>query len=198
MNTLHNMTDEELAISYTKGSNAAFDLLLSRNQQRVFNYILFIVHNRDIADDLFQETFIKVIIKLQEGKYVSNGKFTAWLMRVAHNVVIDWFRSQKAEKIVNSCQDNDLQRISDCSCAMNDMENQLITSQSLSDLRRLMEQLPVPQREVVYMRFFQNLSFKEIAEESGVSINTSLGRMRYALLNLRRMMDKYNLEFPIR
>ena len=180
------MTDEELAMSYVNGNNKAFDLLLERNQSRLFSYILFIVHDRSMAEDLFQETFVKIISKLHEGKYSSSGKFVSWMLRIAHNAVMDWYRRQKNEKTMEVYNENDLYGDSTGVLDAN-IENHFVKEQVLRDVQRMMNLLPITQREVVFMRFYQNLSFKEIAELTNVSINTALGRMRYAVMNRRRM-----------
>ena len=180
------MTDEELAMSYVNGNNKAFDLLLERNQSRLFSYILFIVHDRSMAEDLFQETFVKIISKLHEGKYSSSGKFVSWMLRIAHNAVMDWYRRQKNEKTMEVYNENDLYGDSTSVLDAN-IENHFVKEQVLRDVQRMMNLLPIAQREVVFMRFYQNLSFKEIAELTNVSINTALGRMRYAVMNMRRM-----------
>ena len=180
------MTDEELAMSYVSGNNKAFDLLLERNQSRLFSYILFIVHDRSMAEDLFQETFVKIISKLHEGKYSSSGKFVSWMLRIAHNAVMDWYRRQKNEKTMEMYNENDLYGDSTSVLDAN-IENHFVKEQVLRDVQRMMNLLPITQREVVFMRFYQNLSFKEIAELTNVSINTALGRMRYAVMNMRRM-----------
>lgn len=193
MKKLNEMTDEELALSYIDGNNRAFDLLLSRNQTKLFSYIMFVVHNPDMANDIFQETFVKVIVKLQQGKYTTNGKFGAWCMRIAHNVIMDWYRDIKVKKIVEPTHDNDLSNISASHLLAGNIESEYVYSQVMSDVKKMMNLLPPTQREVVYMRFYQQLSFKEIAQLTNVSINTSLGRMRYALLNLRRMAKEHNV-----
>ncbi len=193
MSNLERMTDEELAMLYINGDNKAFDLLLSRNQTRLFSYIMFVVHDRETANDLFQETFVKVITKLNQGRYVTSGKFSAWIMRIAHNVIMDWFREQKAEGIVDQGEDNDLSNIPNTSILDDNIEDAYVRAQVLKDAKKIMEALPPSQREVVFMRFYQDLSFKEIAEMTGVSINTSLGRMRYAILNMRRMAKKHDI-----
>ena len=180
------MTDEELAMSYVNGNNKAFDLLLERNQSRLFSYILFIVHDRSMAEDLFQETFVKIISKLHEGKYSYSGKFVSWMLRIAHNAVMDWYRRQKNEKTMEVYNENDLYGDSTSVLDAN-IENHFVKEQVLRDVQRMMNLLPITQREVVFMRFYQNLSFKEIAELTNVSINTALGRMRYAVMNMRRM-----------
>lgn len=193
MKDINEMTDEELALSYVNGDNRAFDLLLSHNQTKLFSYILFVVRNRDVADDIFQETFVKIITKLQQGKYTPSGKFSAWIMRIAHNVIMDWYRAQKADKVVDSTKENDLSNISGSEVVIGNIENQFISSQTLEDIKKMMEHLPTTQREVVFMRYYQEISFKEIAETTGVSINTSLGRMRYAILNLRKMVHENDM-----
>ena len=197
MKNLNDMTDEQLALSYIDGNNRAFDLLLSRNQSKLYSYILFVVHDRDLADDVFQETFVKVISKLQAGRYTACGKFSAWLMRIAHNVIMDWYRESKADRIVEPTAGNDLSNLSGEGLYEGNIENQYVNTQVMSDVRRIMESLPAPQREVVYMRFFQQMSFKEIAETTNVSINTSLGRMRYALMNMRRLAKEHNIALQL-
>lgn len=193
MKKIEEMTDEELAMIYVNGNNRAFDILLERNQSKLFSYILYVVHDREMADDIFQETFVKVITKLQQGKYSQCGKFSAWIMRIAHNVIMDLYREQKVRMTVSPTEDNDLSNISSGEWLDSNRENMFVREQVLSDVKKLMNHLPATQREVVYMRFFQELSFKEIAEVTGVSINTSLGRMRYAILNLRRMAKKHDV-----
>lgn len=191
------MTNEQLALSYVNGNNQAFDLLLSRNQSKLFSYILFVVHDQDLANDIFQETFVKVITKLQERKYVDSGKFSAWIMRIAHNVIMDWYRDNRAQNIVEATEDNDLSNINSNSCLDYNIEDRYINEQVLRDVKKMMNLLPPTQREIVFMRFYQEMSFKEIAETTGVSINTALGRMRYAILNLRRMAKKSKMSIEV-
>lgn len=193
MKNLQDMTDEELALSYAVGNNRAFDLLLLRNQSKLFSYILFVVHDRETAEDIFQETFVKVITRLQEGRYTVSGKFGAWIMRIAHNAIMDWYRDQASMRIVDTSADNDLSNIPGADIFEGNIENRFVNSQIMTDVRRLLDALPPMQREVVYMRFYQQLSFKEIADSTDVSINTALGRMRYALLNMRRMAKANNM-----
>lgn len=192
MENLNLMTDEELAIMYVDGDNKAFDLLLSRNQEKLFTYILFVVRDREMANDMFQETFFKVVSRLQQGKYIANGKFSAWLMRIAHNVIMDWYRQQRAQNIVDAPKENDLSNVGS-TLLESSREGELVNNQVMEDVRRMMSHLHASQREVVFMRFYQQMSFKEIAEATGVSINTALGRMRYAILNLRRMTREHQL-----
>lgn len=189
MEKLCKLADEQLVEMYAKGDNSAFDVLLSRYQQKLYSYILFLVHNEDTANDLFQETFVKAIVTIQQGRYVESGKFSAWLTRIAHNLIIDKYRQDKNANLISN--DNDECGIFN-NAALSDItvEMKIIKEQSLADVERLVKELPAVQQEVVYMRFYQNLSFKEIAEATGVSINTALGRMRYGLINLRRMVEE--------
>lgn len=198
MNNLNEMTDEQLALSYVNGNNRAFDLLLSRNQSKLFSYILFVVRDRDVADDIFQETFVKVVTRMQQGKYTTSGKFSAWIMRIAHNVIMDWYREQRSDKIVEAPRENDLSNLGRKDDLLDgSIESQFVNMQVMADVKKMMNNLPAPQREVVFMRFYQDMSFKEIAEMTGVSINTSLGRMRYAILNLRRMAKQHNIQLQL-
>ena len=196
MRKLEEMTDEQLALAYVEGDNRAFDLLLSRNEVKLFGYIMFVVHDQERANDVFQETFVKVITKLQQRQYVPNGKFLAWCMRIAHNVIMDNYRENRSKGTVDVAGDNDLSNISSESLLDSNIESEYVNTQVLSDVKKMMNMLPTAQREVVFMRYYQNMAFKEIAEVTGVSINTSLGRMRYALLNMRRMArdNKLSLE----
>jgi RNA polymerase sigma-70 factor (ECF subfamily) len=191
------MTDEQLALLYADGNNRAFDELLSRIQDSIFAYIMCMVRDEELANDLFQETFIKAITKLRDGKYKDNGKFSFWMTRIAHNVIIDHYRELKGFHIVDAPKDNDLQNLRHASVLENDRERTMVNEQVLCDVKRLMEALPEPQREVVFMRYYQDLSFKEIAEATGVSINTSLGRMRYALINLRKLTRQNGVELNL-
>ena len=193
MKTYTNRTDEELALLYTTGDNKAFDELLERNQQKLFNYIKFVVRDYEMANDIFQDTFIKAIVKLQEGKYTDSGKFYYWLTRIAHNVIIDKLRRIKSEHIIEPNDDNDLNTLSNDTLKEGNRENEYVNAQIMDDVRHLMDSLPANQREVVYMRYYQDMSFKEIADLTGVSINTSLGRMRYALINMRRMAKQHQM-----
>ena len=187
MNTWNNKADETLVSLYAEGENQAFNVLL--NRYKLYSYIYYIVRNSEMTEDIFQETFMKAIITIRQGRYNENGKFSAWLRRIAHNLIIDSFRQEKSENLV-SCDEPEVNILNNIGLAEGTIENAIVNRQILSDVRRLMEFLPDEQREVVYMRFYQDLSFKEIAEQTGVSINTSLGRMRYAILNLRRMAEK--------
>ena len=193
MKTFVNHSDEELALLYSAGDVKAFDELLARNQQKLFNYILFVVGDQELANDVFQDTFVKIIVKLQEGKYTDSGKFSFWLTRIAHNVIMDRYRRQKSEHIIEPNKENDLSQLRTDTLTAGNRENEYVNTQIMDDVRHLMDSLPATQREVVYMRYYQDLSFKEIAENTGVSINTSLGRMRYALINMRRMAKQHQI-----
>lgn len=197
MKKFESVTDEELALLYAKGNNRAFDELLERTQTKLFTYIMFVVHDHDIADDIFQETFMKVIVKLQQGLYTDSGKFQFWLTRIAHNCIMDWYRQQQSRHIVEPNEENDLQNIKGLSAMDICRESEMVNEQILRDVKRLVTALPAPQKEVVYMRYYQGLSFKEIAELTGVSINTALGRMRYALINMRKLAKEHHIELAL-
>ena len=197
MSTLESMTDEELALSYINGNNRAFDELLSRSQDKIFNYIMYIVKDENLANDLFQETYLKAITKMQNGRYTDSGKFFWWLTRVAHNVIIDYYRALKSSRIVEPTKDNDLSNLNSNSIMDVSRESEMANAQVLRDVKKLMEALPEQQREVVFRRYYQELSFKEIAKITGVSINTSLGRMRYALINLRKLTHQHGMNLVL-
>lgn len=192
MKTLKEMTDEELVVLYSKGENQAFDILLNRYQNRLYSYIYFIVRNAELAEDIFQETFVKAIMTIKQGRYTENGKFPAWITRIAHNLVIDYFRQERNENVVSN-DDSEVDLLNNIRLSEGTVETEIINSQIRHDVRHLVKLLPENQREVVYMRFYQDMSFKEIAEVTGVSINTALGRMRYAILNLRRMAEEKDM-----
>lgn len=192
------MTDEELAVCYMNGDNRAFDLLLSHNQSKLFSYIFFVVHDEDEANDIFQDTFIKIIVKLKNGRYSPTGSFCAWCIRIAHNIIMDRYRNHRSDHIVEPTADNDLSNLRTENVQDDNIESQYINSQIMNDVRKIMNNLPAPQREVVFMRFYQEMSFKEIADVTNVSINTALGRMRYAVMNMRRMAREHNIELELK
>lgn len=192
-NNLTELADKELVVAYANGDNSAFDTLLSRHQKAVFTYILHIVKDQDLANDIFQETFVKAITVIRQGRYEDNGKFGAWLNRVAHNLIIDHFRRNKAENTVSNDTETGADLLNDRNLCEDSIEDTLVRSQLTKDLRRLVRELPEAQRQVLMMRIYRDMSFKEIAEETGVSINTALGRMRYALRNMRRLVDETRL-----
>lgn len=196
MEDFQKMTDDALVALYSKGNNQAFDVLLERYKDKVYSYIYFSVRNDELAEDLFQETFVKAIVTIQQGRYTENGKFISWITRIAHNLVIDFFRQERNENVVSN-DETEVDLFNNIKLSDDTIETQLVNNQVLSDVRRLVDFLPDNQREVVYMRFYQDLSFKEISEITGVSINTALGRMRYALMNLRRMAEEKDIELTI-
>lgn len=187
------LTDDQLAERYIGGDNKAFDELLKRSQDKVYNYILCLVKDESLADDLFQDTFVKVINKLQLGQYTYNGKFLAWVNRIAHNLIMDYFRHEKSSKILDTETDIDITAYRGSSAIRESVESDIVHSQMLEEAKKMLNFLPEAQREVVIMRYFHELSFKEIADVTDVSINTALGRMRYAVLNMRRMARHQNL-----
>ncbi len=186
MANVSGMTDEQLVKAYASGCNEAFDVLLKSHQDRIFNYILRIIKNEDIANDIFQETFVKAIQTIRQGRYTENGKFPAWISRIAHNLIIDYYRQEKSENLQSADLD-DVDVLNRKELCEETIEDVIISEQIREDVKYLIEELPSLQREVLVMRYYQGLSFKEIAETTGVSINTALGRMRYAILNLRRI-----------
>lgn len=182
---------------YQKGDNNAFDELLSRTQTKLFSYICFVVHDEDKANDIFQDTFIKIIVKLKNGVYIPSGSFIAWCVRIAHNVIMDNYRTTKGDHIVEPTEDNDLSNLRVEGIEEKNIEHKYVHLQVMKDVRKIMNNLPAPQREVVYMRYYQDMSFKEIAEVTNVSINTALGRMRYAILNMRKMAREHNIQLEL-
>ncbi len=189
MSNFHKLTDDELVGLYTEGCDEAFDVILSRYDAVVHTYIRFSVSDADVAEDIFQDTFIKVIHTLRRGQYVPAGKFKAWLLRLAHNLVMDHYRRIKGEGArLQSFDDEDaapVERVPDTRLTA---EEELIEQATIDELEQYLGLLPEVQQEVVRMRYWEDMSFREIAEATGVSINTALGRMRYALINLRKMM----------
>ena len=190
------LSDEELVKNFIAGNVTCIDILIDRHKAKVFSYIMMCVKQQELVEDIFQEAFIRVIKTLKKGKYSDSGKFSSWVMRIAHNLIIDHYRKQKNQVMVsNDNYEFDLfnsARFSDKS-----VEEKLVHDQILSEVGMLVKMLPDNQREVVEMRHYKGLSFKEIAEETNVSINTALGRMRYALMNLRRMMEERNLSLTL-
>lgn len=192
MQKFNKLTDEKLVNAYANGDNKAFDALLRRHQQRVFTYIFNIVKNKDVADDIFQETFVKAIMTIKQGGYTEHGKFSAWLIRIAHNLVIDNVRRDKMENVL-SADDEETDFFNRRELAEGNVEDLMVNDQVKADIRSMVMSLPDAQREVLVMRFYRNMSFKEIAEATSVSINTALGRMRYAILNMRRIAAEKDL-----
>ncbi len=187
MNNLSAMTDHELVRLYEEGNDSAFDILLARHQGYLYSYILFLVKDNDVANDFFQDTFQRAIIAIRSHKYQTSGKFSAWLMRIAHNLIVDKSRESETSCTVRESQVKP-KALNSLSLSQATREDEIIDLQRRDDIRRLLNYLPASQREVVIMRFYDDLSFKEIAQQTGVSINTALGRMRYALINLRKLI----------
>jgi RNA polymerase sigma-70 factor (ECF subfamily) len=189
-------TDYELVEEFVNGRQSSFEILINRHKKKVFNYIMLMVKNEQLAEDIFQDTFIKVIQSLKEGKYKDNGKFISWVVRIAHNLVIDHFRREKQMTMLsNENYVTDL--FNNKKMSERNVEEIIVREQVHSDIRKLIDQLPDDQKQVILLRHFGELSFKEIADQTGVSINTALGRMRYALINLRKLIQKYNINLTI-
>ena len=192
MKNLSTSTDYELVELYENGNDNAFDELLQRHQSYVYSYILFLVKEEERADDIFQETFTRAIMAIRSHKYQTTGKFSAWLIRIAHNLIIDTTRETESGKLIT--QEKFTPGIlNDIRLSEGGIENNIIEEQKASQIRKMLDYLPDVQREVILLRFYEDLSFKEIAEKTGVSINTSLGRMRYALINLRKMVQQHTI-----
>ncbi len=183
--------DSVLVNNYINGNEKSLEILIIRHKQRIFSFILSKVLDREAAEDIFQDTFIKVINTLKRGAYNEEGKFLPWVMRIAHNLIIDHFRRNKRLPKFNNTDDFDIFDV--LSDEMLSVENQIIKEQILADVQKLVEELPEDQKEVLLMRMYKDMSFKEIAENTDVSINTALGRMRYALINLRKLIEKHNI-----
>ena len=186
MENLIGLSDDKLVKAYADGNNEAFDALLKCHQARVFNFILKVVKDEDVANDIFQETFIKALLTIKQGRYTETGKFGGWLSRIAHNLIIDYYRQEKSENL-QSTDLNDTDILNRKELCGGTIEDRMVEEQTRDDVKGLIDQLPELQKEVLKMRYYQGLSFKEIAKITDVSINTALGRMRYALINLRRM-----------
>lgn len=189
---IHNLPDYELIKRFMNGSQPSIEELINRYKTKVYTYILLMVKNQQLAEDLFQETFIKVIQSLKMHKYKDNGKFVSWVIRIAHNLVIDHFRK---EKQINACNNEDYETdlFNSSKFSEKNIEQLIVHDQIIKDVRKLIDELPDDQKEVVMLRHYGQLSFKEIAEQTDVSINTALGRMRYALINMRKMIEEKKL-----
>jgi len=195
--TLSHLSDYELVQNFIKGNQTSLEVLIDRHRKKIYTYIILVVKDKYLAEDIFQDTFIKVIKSLNEGRYREDGKFLSWVIRIAHNLMIDHFRKEKQlNTISNDSYETDI--FNSKKFAERTIEEELVHTQITKDIRRLIQELPDDQREVVILRHYCGLSFKEIAEQTNVSINTALGRMRYALINLRKMISEYNLSLSLK
>ncbi len=191
-----NHTDQELVRQFINGNLSGIENLINRHKKKVFTYISIYVRDQSLAEDIFQETFLKVIHSLKTGKYTDNGKFLSWVMRIAHNLIIDHFRREKQMRMLSN-DDYEVDILNEKKFTDDNIEDNLVKEQIVNDIRSLLEKLPDDQREVVMLRHYAGLSFKEIAEQTDVSINTALGRMRYALINMRKMIEEKSLNLTI-
>jgi RNA polymerase sigma-70 factor (ECF subfamily) len=189
---LQQRSDQDLVKLFIQGDQSSIEVLINRHKNKVFTYIILIVKNQSLAEDIFQDTFIKVIKSLQEGKYKDNGKFVSWVIRIAHNLTIDHFRK---EKQINTYSNEDYEAdiFNSRKLSENTVEDIMVESQIIKEVRLLIDELPEDQKQVILLRHYGGLSFKEIADQTDVSINTALGRMRYALINLRKLIEQKNL-----
>ncbi len=197
---MKNLSDESLVALFAQGKNEAFDELLSRYKNNLYSYIYTIVQNREMTEDLFQDTFTKVIVTLKSGRYHESGRFVGFLFRVAHNLIIDAFRQQQNAQMLNECDvDYDIFGRRDLAGAEFDScyEDEVSYRQVLSDIRRMINYLPENQREIVIMRFYKDMSYKDIAAQLGVGINTALGRVRYAVINMRKIAQEHNISLAV-
>ena len=190
------LSDKQLVDSYRNGNVASFELLMERHQNKVFSYILMLVKDRQLADDIFQDTFLKIIRTIKAGAYKEEGKFIQFAMRIAHNLIIDHFRKSKRIPMADSVN-KEYDIIDNAKYTDPSVEDKMVTEQVYEDIRKMIEYLPEEQREVLNMRMYADMSFKDIAEATNVSINTALGRMRYAIINLRKMAKENNLSLTI-
>lgn len=191
MHSSKSCTDKDLIRTYIRGDERAFEVLLSRHKTKIYTSIYLFVKDNDLANDIFQETFIKIIDTFRSGKYNEEGKFLQWALRISYNLCVDCFRKNKRRKIATPTEDFDLFNL--INCPEDNQENKLIKDQTHAKVRQLVDALPAEQREVILLRHYAELSFKEIAELTGVSINTALGRMRYALINIRKMIGEHQI-----
>ncbi len=196
MKKIELITDDELIVRFIRGQEECIQTLIDRHKNRIYSYILMMVKQQELAEDIFQDTFFKVITNLKKGKYVENGRFTSWAMRIAHNLIIDYYRKEKNFQVVSN-DANEYDLLNSTKYSDDTVEDKLVYSQILAEVSELINYLPDNQKEVVKLRHFMGLSFKEIAEETGVSINTALGRMRYALINMRAMVEEKNISLTL-
>ena len=196
MRNLKDLNDDLLVRLYVGGECKAFDTLIERYKNRVYTYIYHQVHDEYVSDDIFQETFVKAIMTIQQGRYVENRKFLAWITRIAHNLIIDFFRQEKAENL-QSCDSEEVNILNRKDLSEDTIEDNMVVKQIHVDIRNLVQALPISQREVLTMRYYKNMSFKEIADATNVSVNTALGRMRYAIINMRRLAAENRVSLTV-
>ena len=196
MRNFKDLNDDLLVRLYVGGECKAFDTLIERYKNRVYTYIFHQVHDEFVSDDIFQETFVKALTTIQQGRYVENGKFLAWITRIAHNLIIDYFRQEKAENL-QSCDSQDVNILNRKDLSEDTVEDNMVLMQIHADIRSLVQALPMSQREVLLMRYYKNMSFKEIADATNVSVNTALGRMRYAIINMRRLANENRVSLTV-
>ena len=190
------LNDKELVLRYRDGDVASFQILVDRYQNKIFSYVLMLVKDKQLADDIFQDTFLKIIRTIKAGAYKEEGKFIQFAMRISHNLIIDHFRKAKRLPMVDPTKE-DYDMLDNARFMDPSIEEQMVTEQTYDDVRKMIEFLPAEQREVLVMRMYDDMSFKEIAEATNVSINTALGRMRYALINLRKMAKEKRVELTV-
>ncbi len=196
MRDLKQLADEMLVKGYMSGNSRCIDVLIDRHKNKIFTYILVSVKNRELAEDIFQDTIVKVIHSLKAGRYSENGKFSSWVMRIGHNLIIDHYRKEKHLSMVSN--DNyDFDLFNNPKFSSVSVEDRIVYDQILKDVSKLVSMLPESQKKVVELRHYKGLSFKDIAEELGVSINTALGRMRYAIINLRKIAEEKNISLSM-
>ena len=192
----NNLSDKELVMRYQAGDVSCFQILVDRYQNKVYSYIMMLVRDRQLADDLFQDTFLKIIRTIKGGAYKEEGKFIQFAMRIAHNLIIDYFRKEKRLPMVDPTKE-EYDMLANARMKDPSVEERIITEQIYDDLRKMINRLPDEQREVLNLRFYSDMSYKEIADVTNVSINTALGRMRYALINLRKIAEEKKLTLTI-
>ena len=191
--SIHNLDDYDLIKQYLGGNSSSLEILINRHKSKVFSYIMMVVKKRELAEDIFQDTFIKVIKSLHAGKYSEEGRFVSWVMRIAHNLIIDFYRKNKHLKTISD-DETEVPIFNSTKFSEKNIEDELVLNQVHQDLNLVVEQLPKEQRDVVILRYYRDYSFKEIAEQTNVSINTALGRMRYAIINMRKIMETSNVD----
>ncbi len=196
MENLVLFTDDELIAEFISGNEGCLQILIKRHKNRLYSYILMMVKHQELAEDIFQDTFIKIITNLNKGKYIENGRFISWAMRIAHNLIIDYYRKEKNLKVVSN-DSNEYDLFNSTKYSDFNVEEKMVYSQVLKEVSELVDFLPDNQKEVVRLRHYMGLSFKEIAEETGVSINTALGRMRYAIINMRALVEEKNISLSV-